>query len=412
LQLPFFIAKRYFFSREKKSFINFLSVLAFGGVLLCAWAFVVILSVFNGLEGLTRQLHTTHNPELEVTVKEGKTFLLRLDSLREIEKIPHVKAVTEVIQDNALLRYGESQMAVNFKGVSENFREQYDLGGQITNGDLKLLDKGVPRALLGVGVFHQLSVSLFDEITPLVFWYPKRGKKTYINPMRAFNRMSIRPGGAISIEQQFDVKSVLVPISFARKLTDYEREVTALEIKVTEEKHIAEVQEALKSYLGEAFAVKNSDEQQASILRAFKIERLFAFVALTFVLGISSFNIFFSLAVLVVDKRKDLAVLKSLGMPSRFLGQVFLLQGAMIGLSGVVAGLALGFLTCWVQQTFELVPLGVQTQVTLAYPVEMRWEDFGAVFITTFCIALLAAWVPARRAARTSLTYLTETHYA
>jgi lipoprotein-releasing system permease protein len=405
MNISLFIARRYLFSKKRKNFINIISMISVIGVMVGTAALVIVLSVFNGLEQLTIGLHTAYNPEIKISPKLGKSFPVT-DSLRDmLRAIPGVKAVTEVMEDNALLRYGKVQMAVNVKGVSDNFAEQYNLGEKMVSGDFTLYQRGQPRALLGVGVQVQMSVDLADDMKGLVCWYPRRRAKVNMaDPTSSFTRELILPGGVLAIEQQFDNNMVLVPLAWADRLMEYGNRRTALEIRTTDPARITGVQAALKAKLGQDFTVLNSTEQQGSILRAVEIERLFAFVALSFVVAVASFNIFFSLTMLAIEKQKDIAVLFSLGAGRRLIQQIFLTEGMMIALSGAGIGLVVGFLIVYLQQQFGVVGLGVSSQVVQAYPVKLVATDFLIVGLTVVAITLLSALLPARSAAQVSIS--------
>ena len=216
----------YFFFKNafqdlKPNLINILSGITILLVAVGAMSLVIVLSVFNGLEDLTRNLHANYNPELKITIKEGKSFTLDSLTRQKIQAIPEVLASTRVIEDNALLRYDESQMAVKLKGVESNFGKQYDLKQHLREGNYELQKDKINYALLGWGVQSQLSVSLVDEITPLTFWYPKKGKKIITNPLKAFDTGSIMAGGILAIDQQFDKNNIIVTIDFDEELMRY-----------------------------------------------------------------------------------------------------------------------------------------------------------------------------------------------
>lgn len=401
-----FVAKRYFFSRKKKNFINVLTVISMIGVGVGTAALIIILSVFNGLEQLTRDLHTAHNPELKITPKQGKSFPVNDRFLKKIKTVKGVAVVTRVIEDNALLRYQDAQMAVKIKGVDDSFETQYELKNHLREGKLKLKDKekGIWYALVGWGVQSQLSITLLINPSPLVFWYPKRNNEVSIDPGKAFNTAAVTPGGVLAIEQQFDQNYVLVPIEFAQKLMEYKDHCTALEIRTADPSYIKTAQKELRKILGEDFFVKNADEQQATVLRAFKIERLFTIIVFAFILGVASFNIFFSLAMLVIEKQKDIAILYSLGSGPRFVRTVFIVLGGIIALTGTLFGLLIGFIVVFVQYKFELVGMGIQSAVVSAYPVRPELYDFIFVGLIVFSITVSASLLPAGRAARIGIS--------
>jgi lipoprotein-releasing system permease protein len=233
-----------------------------------------------------------------------------------------------------------------------------------------------------------------------MIWYPKKDKITNPDPLKAFNQEPVMPGGVISIEQQFDNNTLIVPLEFALKLTEYEGKRTSLEVKPKSENDLQTLKNELQEMLGDTFLVQDRDEQQLVILRAFKIERLFAFVTFSFILAIASFNIFFSLTMLAVEKQKDMAVLKSLGASPKLIRNIFLLEGGLIAGAGAVTGIILGYVICFLQQTFGFVSFGIESALISAYPVEMRTEDFFAVLLLSIFVTVLSSFVPALRASR------------
>ncbi len=406
MNASFFIAKRYLFSKKKKNFINIISTISVGGVAVGTMALVIVMAVFNGLQDFTMNLYASHNPEIRIVAKEGKSFEVT-DSLRsQIKQIVGVKMLTEVIEDNAFVNYGENQMAVNVKGVSDNFVEQYQIGEtQLISGKLlvkKIDDEGqaTAYALIGVGVQIQLGVTIQDDMKPLMFLYPRKQKKVNLDMNNAITRKAILPAGVLSIDQYFDNTNVLVPIEFAQELMLYGNRRTSLEVKTANATLINKVQEDLKKLLGSQFSIKNREEQQESILRATRIERLFVFITFALILGVASINIFFSLAMLAIEKQKDIAVLFAMGANKKFVRQLFLAEGSLIALIGTMIGLIGGLSICFIQQIFEIIPLSPMQ----AYPVRVVWTDLVYIAITIIVITFLASYAPARNAAKVKMS--------
>jgi lipoprotein-releasing system permease protein len=403
MQTAFFIAKRYFFSQKKKNVIQIISLIAMGSVAVVTAALVIVMAGFNGMEALTMEQYNVFYPEIEITTAKGKTFVYD-DSLKSVlKKVKNIAAITEVIEDNALIRYGNVQAVVNLKGVSKNFVEQYDIKSRLIAGDFFTEKDNRAYMILGLGVFNQLSVEMGDVLKPLMCWYPKRQKNLPLEPDKAFKKLPIMASGAVSVEQQFDQNHVLVPLEFAAELMQYEDRRTSLEIKTSHDK-VETVQAALKSCLGTTFVVRNREEQQISILRAIKIERLLVFFAFAFILAISSFNIFFSLAMLAIEKRKDIAILFSLGASRQTVKWIFLYIGAIIAGVGATSGLLLGYGICVAQQQFGFVKLGISSAVVDSYPVKLFWTDFAAICLTVVLITVLSSYIPARNAVKVEVS--------
>jgi len=404
MNVPFLIAKRYFFSRKKRNIISIISNIAMIGVAVGTAALIIVLSVFNGLEDLIREIYSSFDPDLKITALEGKSFETDTEFMNRIRETPGVAVVSEVIEDNALLRYNERQMVVKVKGVSENFFDQNEIDSSIVEGHNQLIYDNAYHALVGRGVQYQLSIRPSNQFVPLQFLYPRNTKFNPLDPEGAFNSLSIVPGGIFAIERQYDDSYVFVPLNFAAELLEYGRRRTSLEIKVESTARIDQVKAALQQVLGEKFKIQNSDEQHTSLLRAVKVEKLFVFITFAFILGIASLNIFFSLSMLVIDKKKDIAILASMGATAATIRNIFLMEGALVALIGAAYGLSTGMLICNLQQTFGLVSMGMATSVVEAYPVKMEAEDFVLTGIAIVIITLLVSIRPARKAASLSVT--------
>lgn len=366
------------------------------GVAVGTIALVVVMSVFNGLEDLIKSLFASFDAELKVEPAAGKSFLAPEEWLRQIEQIEGVAILTEVIEDNALFEHDGNQIVAKIKGVSDNFLDQGRFSRGYYWGDTSLGNDLRPGAILGRGVGFFLSVNLEEVNSTLKVFYPKAPRSAAsIDPSQLYASAQLEPRGFFSIEQQFDDGYVLAPLNFTRDLLNYGEKRTALEIKVTEGFEVNEVQKSLKEFLGPDFLVKNADEQHAGLIRTVKLEKLFVFLTLTFILAIASFNIFFSLSMLAIEKKKDIAVLKAMGAKDRLIRGIFLKQGALIALSGAVIGLVLGYLIVLAQDTFGLVSLGISSAVVDAYPVRIVLTDFIWISIAVISITLLASWRPA-----------------
>ncbi|MBC5994081.1 ABC transporter permease [Pontibacter cellulosilyticus] len=404
MNVPFLIAKRYFFSRKKRNIISIISNIAMIGVAVGSAALIIVLSVFNGLEDLIREIYSSFDPDLKVTAAEGKSFETDTEFMNRIRRTPGVAVVSEVIEDNALLRYNERQMVVKVKGVSENFFQQNEIPESVVEGSSELIYDDTYHALIGRGVQYQLSIRPNNQFVPLQFLYPRNTKFNPLNPEGAFNSLNITPGGVFAIERQYDDAYVFVPLNFAEELLEYGRRRTALEIKVEQGFRVDQVKRSLQDLLGADFKIQNSDEQHTSLLRAVKVEKLFVFITFAFILFIASLNIFFSLSMLVIDKKKDIAILASMGATANTIRNIFLMEGALVAFIGAAYGLTLGMLICNLQQSFGLVSMGMATSVVEAYPVKMEIEDFIFTGLAIVIITLLVSIRPARRAAAMSVT--------
>ena len=371
------------------------------GVAISTMALVAVMSVFNGLEDLIRGLFSSFDSELQVTPVAGKSFIATEDWLNAIRKVEGVEVITEVIEDNALLEYRGNQHIARVKGVSDNYFDHERFSKGYFWGDTTLGTAMRPGAILGRGVAFALSVNLDDINSVLQIYYPKAPKSAAsLDPNQLYTAGQVEPRGFFSIEQGVDNEYILVPLDFFKDLLGYGQKRTALELKVASGHSISSVQQAVQMHLGADFAVKNADEQHATLIRTVKLEKLVVFLTLTFILALASFNIFFSLSMLAIEKKKDLAVLKSMGAKNSLIRGIFLKQGALIAFSGAILGLILGLLLVGAQEKFGLISLGIASGVVDAYPVRIHWPDLGWISLAVVTITLLASWRPAWIAAQ------------
>ncbi|MBL7863807.1 MAG: ABC transporter permease [Cyclobacteriaceae bacterium] len=398
MNLSFFIARRYFASRRKKNFIHVISILSMVGVAFVTAALIVVLSVFNGLEVLLRSLYTSFDPELKIEAVQGKSFPVSDSLLQGIRSVPGVQTVTEVIEDYAYIRYREAAMVVTVKGVSENFLDQHRLDDHIVEGDLKLMEDSIPFAILGRGVRYTLTAEVEDDSRALRIFYIRNVKSGVMNPASLYAQKSIRPGSVFSIEKNYDENFIFVPLSFARDLFEFGNKRTSIEVLT--KGATLDVQKALTEKLGARFTVLTNEEQHKDLYRLLKIEKLFTFLSLSLLLLVASINIFFSLMMLTIDKKKDISVLASIGAPASIIRNIFLAEGAIISFLGAGVGLLIGGLLCFLQDTVGLVGMGMANAVVSNYPVQMRPLDFVLTGLVIIGISFLVSFRPAVLAAR------------
>jgi lipoprotein-releasing system permease protein len=401
VNFPFYVARRYFLSKKKQNFINIISIISMVAVAFGTCALVVVLSVFNGLEGFVRSLYNSFDPEILVKPVTGKSFEVNDSLINNLSALPGVAVVTEVIEDYAYVRYRDSEDIVTIKGVGQNFLQQERMKNSLVEGRLVLEEDGINYAILGRGVQYNLGIPSDNEFYALQLYYPKRGKVSgSIDPSKMVNRKIIMPGGVFAIEKNYDLNYIFVPLEFARELLNYEQRRTSLEIKTSADYKIRNVKATLEDALGEGFKVLDSDEQHSELLKVLKIEKLFVFLTFSFIIAVASFNIFFSLTMLAIDKKRDISVLYSMGATDRIIRRIFLANGAIISFTGALVGLLLGLSIVLIQQKFGLVSMGMVTSVIDAYPVEMKVSDFVYTGLSIIIITFLASLHPAKIATR------------
>lgn len=373
------------------------------GVAVGTMALVIVLSVFNGLEDLIRELNRNFDPELKIEPTIGKSFVFTEEMRHLVQSTEGVKIVTQVVEDNAYVKYKNEEMVVKLKGVEKNFVEHHRMDRNIVQGRMVLEEDGVYYALIARGVQNALSINKLTNMYALTFYYPKRTRTSGLNPANLTNQKVILPAGVYAIEKQYDMNYVFVPLEFAIELLDYGDRRTSLEIKVEENTRIPDVKARLSALLGQDFNVLTSDEIHADFFKILKIEKLFVFLIFSFILAIASFNIFFSLTMLAIDKKKDISILSSMGASKKLIRSIFLTEGAIISLTGAFAGLMLGLFVCIIQQEFGVVSMGMQTAVIDAYPVKMQLPDFLYTGLSIVIITFASSYRPAVIASKTEI---------
>lgn len=370
------------------------------GVAFSTAALIIVLSVFNGLEDLLRSLYTSFDPEIKIELAKGKSFEVTPEMIHRLETVPGVDIITEVIEDYAYVRYRDADMVVTIKGVSNNFLDQHRLDNHLVAGKMKLQYNNIDYAVIGRGVQYALSVSVKDNLFPLQVFYIKSAKSSSLDPSQMYTRKAIEPGGVFSIEKNYDENFIFVPLTFAQDLLNYGNRRTSLEIKTRSDIGSKAVQAELKEVLGDKFVVLTNEEQHQDLYRLLKLEKLFSFIAFALLILVASINIFFSLMMLVLDKKKDITILTAIGAHEGLIKKIFLSEGALIALVGAGAGLLLGGLICWAQDTFGFVGMGMENAIIDSYPVKMRVSDFVFISITIVGITTLMSFFPARVAAQ------------
>jgi len=404
VRLSLYIAKRYLFAKKSRNAINVISSISVAGVTIGTMALIIVLSVFNGLETLVSSIFNTFDPDLKITPVEGKTFIPDSSSLSLLSKINGVECYSLCLEENALLKYGEKQYIATIKGVDENYVQVTGIDSSMWDGDFILRsEQGRPYAIPGIGIANFLGLRV-NFITPLVIYVPKRTGTPELNPEDAFVRNYIFPSGIYQVEQEFDSKYVFIPIGFARELLEFDSEVSSLEIKFADGSRESEVQKNVTRLFGKGFLVQNKYEQQEIFYKVMKSERFAVFLILTLILIIASFSIIGSLTMLIIEKERDIEILRSLGADNTLIRKIFIIEGWLISIIGAFAGILSGFVICWIQQRFGLVKLHSSTLILDAYPVVMKIKDFLIVPATVLLIGFWAAWYPVRFLTKKYLT--------
>jgi lipoprotein-releasing system permease protein len=397
INLPFWIARKYFLSKKKKGFINFIAIISMLGLALGTAALIIILSVFNGLEDLNRQVFKAFDPDLKISSKTTKYFEASPKILTKIKKIEGIAYVSEILQEKALARSNDAQMIVVLKGIDSTFNRNQDLKKSIVEGKMSQYKGNLPQVFIGAGVYYTLDLVVDDYLRPLNLLFPKNQAINVLNPEDNINTRTFDVSGAFALEVQYD-NYVYAPLKEVEALCEAENKRTSYDIILKPEAEINKIKQNLAEIMGANYSIKTRDEQNAALFKAIKVEKLFIFVALFFIMAIASFNIFYGLSMLVLDKKDDVFTLASLGASQSQIRNIFLIEGLIIGIVGVLVGSFIGLSVCLIQQKWGVVSLGMQYAMVNSYPVKIQGFD---IFISIFGIlflALMASILPANKA--------------
>jgi lipoprotein-releasing system permease protein len=398
LALHFLIAKRYLFARKSHHAINVISWISVCGVAVATMAMVCTLSVFNGFQELFSTLFCNFDPQIEITSRQGKVFDPTSKEFDAIRKMKEVAIFTEVLEENALLKYQDRQVPATIKGVADNFEQLTSIDSIIVNGHFMLYDSLVDYGTLGVGLANVLGTGS-SFVDPLEVFAPKRGVRINMtNPAASCTQDYLFVSGIFSLEQpEYDEKYVIVPLHFARRLFDYEKEVSGIELKLTPNTSVPELKDKIQKALGDGYFVKDRYEQQEDFYKMMNLEKWISFLILSFIMLIATFNIIGSLSMLIFDKKDDIITLRNLGANDTFITRIFLIEGSLISLGGVLSGIILGIILTLTQQYFGILRLGESnTFIVDSYPVRLDMTDLILVFITVLIIGFFAVWFPVR----------------
>ena len=395
MKLALFIARRYLFAKKSHNVINIISMISVVGIAVGTLALVVVLSVYNGFDDLVKTLHVAFDADLQITPAEGKVFSPNTAVFNELRSFPEVASFCEVLEENVLLQYGDKQDIVTLKGVDSVFEAITPIKKNMYAGEFSLHNGEINQAVLGCTIAAKLRIGIYF-MDPLEVYIPKReGNFNILSPAEALNYDFLYPAGIFAMEQSFDSRYVFVPITFMRGLLNYADEVSAVEIRLQPDVNEQQMMKQVQQLLGDSFVVKDRYRQNESIYVMMMSEKSMIYAILLFIVIIISCNVLGSLTMLIIEKKDDVATLKSMGANDRLIGRIFLLEGWMISLFGVICGIAGGLLLCYLQQRFGLLTVAGSLLVD-AYPVHVLWTDVLLVAISVAAIGFVAASLPVR----------------
>lgn len=403
MNFPFFIARRYVFSKKSTNAINVISAISVVGVAVGTMALVIVLSVFNGFHDLVASFFTNFDPQIELVPTQGKTAPADDPVLDQIRKMPEVSVHTDVLEDQGLAVYGDRQQMVTVMGVDDNFTQLTNIGDILYgDGEFSLQAANLFYAIPGIRLAQDMGLGARFEGYLKLYAPVRRGQITELaDPSEGFVVDSlISPGVVFAVNQaKYDRDHIICSIGFARRLFDQDGMLSSLQIRLKPGSDLGAVKKQMREIVGSKYNVLDRFEQQSDTFNIMQIEKVLAYVFLTFILMVACFNIISSLSMLIIDKKADAATLRNLGATDKQIRSIFLFEGRIISAIGAVVGILLGLLLCWLQQEFGLVHMGdsAGSFVVNAYPVSVHYDDVAIVFVTVLLIGWAAAWIPTRK---------------
>lgn len=394
MNLPFFIARRYLFGKKSKTVINYISAISVVVIAVVTMALFVILSLFNGLEALILSMYDTFDPDIKIIPTSGKIFIPG-ENFDRIKYMKGVISYAEVLEEDVLLKHRDKQFIGRIKGVSSTFNGVSDINANIIYGENKLSDTVINYLMMGQGIAYSLSVGM--QLTePVHFYAPRRTDKKMASPENSYSHSLAYPAAVFETQQDIDSKYVLSSMRFARSLLHFKREISAVELKISKD-NAEKTQKNIAKLLGPTFKVKNRLEQHDFVNRVMKSEKWGIFLIVSFIMLIASFNVVGAVTMLIVDKKKDIIILKSMGASELLVKQIFLFEGWLISLLGAVIGLISGLILCWLQIHYGIIKLNSSGSFVIdSYPVHIKSLDILWVFLVVSIIGFIAAYIPVR----------------
>ena len=407
--MNFLFAWRYFKAKKSTNAINIIAWISILAMTFGTTALILVLSVFNGFEGMVKSLYSDFYTDLKIFPVQGKGLILTPEQIKMIRGVAGIKNVSLIAEEKGLLQHSgfnrdtteyNYQRAVTIKGVDENYKNVSGVAANVHRGEFNTGNDELPSMVLGVGVEDALHVEA-DKNMPIKVYLPKRDSSVLIDPLRNVSVDEVTTSGVFVIQQEFDFNYAITDLGFVKKLLGFHAdEYTGVELAINAGSNADDVKENLQQVLGANYLVQTRYEQNRSLYSIMTAEKWFVYAVLVLIMFIFSFTIVSSLTMLVLEKQKDISILHALGGNNNFIQKIFLSEGLLIGIFGGIAGIILALIIAWLQINYKLIPLEGGSFLIDYYPVKLKWPDFVLVAFTVLFIALLASWIPARKAAR------------
>ncbi|HKB44100.1 MAG TPA: FtsX-like permease family protein [Chitinophagaceae bacterium] len=402
--MHFLFAWRYFKAKKSTNAINIIAWISIGAIIIGTAALILVLSVFNGFEGLVKSLYSSFYTDLKISPSSGKIITVTSEQLQKLRgligKRDSIRIFSLVVEEKALLQNGENQSVVYLKGVDENYRYTTSVADHLVVGEYDLGNEEIPKLILGAGVEGALGIQADKNIFTLKIYLPRKSSTEQINLVEDISNDTIRTSAAFLIQQDFDNKYGITNIDFVKKsLRLGTNDFSGVEIALNDPSKTDEIKRMVKEIFGDGYLVQDKYEQNRSLYSIMNVERWVIYGVLCLILVVAAFNMIGALTMLVLEKQKDINVLHALGGNRNFIQKIFLSEGLLLAIIGGGAGMLLALLVAWLQIYFHLIPLQGGSFLIDYFPVRLRLIDFLLVASTVFVIALIASWLPARRAA-------------
>lgn len=396
----FLFAWRYFKAKKSANAINIIAWISIVAIVIGTTALILVLSVFNGFEGLVKSLYSSFYTDLRISPKDGKTLRLSAAQLAELKKTSGVANVSLVVEEKAIVQQGDYQSVVYLKGVDEAYRFISGVPSHLINGTYNLGSENFPKLILGAGIEGALGIQADRNLLPLRIYLPRKSTTEQIDEMNDISSDTIQTSGAFIIQQDFDNKYALTNIDFVKRALRLPADAyTAVEISLRDPDQSKMIRDQLQKMMGSAYKVQDRYQQNQSLYAVMNLERWAIYGVLCLILIVAAFNMIGALTMLVLEKQKDISILHALGANRGFIQRIFLSEGFLLAIIGGVVGMLLAVLIVVLQIKFHLIPLTGGSFLIDYFPVELRWPDFLLVGATVFVIALVASWLPSRKAA-------------
>ncbi len=395
MHLPFYIAKRYLFAKKSHNVINIISSISTIGIAIGTAAMVIILSTYNGFGDLVKGIYANYEADVLIEPAVGKAFSPSAEEFQKIKGDSRVKAFCEIVEENVFVTYDNSQGVAIIKGVDKVFEENTRLISHLIEGDFDLEYGEIPQAVVGRGIAYEMGIRV-RFLDPLEIYYPIKGSNiSVLNPMASLNKKTLFPVGIVSLEQNFDKKYIFIPIKAAREIIGYEDEVTSLEITLKEGVNVNEFKKEIVSAIGSSYIVKDKYQQNETVYKMMTYEKVAIYMILLFIIILISFNAYGSLSMLIIEKRDDVEILRSMGANESLIQKIFIIEGWLITLLGVVVGVVIGILLCLIQQHFGIIKMPGNF-IIKHYPVVINIWDIVASVLGVGVVGLIISLFPVR----------------